>query len=323
MHLSQLKDGGVVCRVGESAKRVRNAQTVYELAQEAMVANVSLAVLVEQRGLGEQVDMEALLAQGAFDCPMRHPDPAHMQISGTGLTHLGSASARDVMHQDQNTESMTDTMKMFQMGLSDGKPVAGEQGVQPEWFYKGSGHCAVAAGDDLCSPSFALDGGEEPEIAAFYLISDDGVPFRVGYSLCNEFSDHVTEKQNYLYLAHSKLRPVSFGAELLVGELPAHIEGVSRIWRDGAVHWEKEFLSGEDNMSHSIDNLEHHHFKYTQFRQPGDLQVHVFGTATLSVGDGIVCQPGDEFDISSAAFGLPLKNKLAVDAAEVVEVHSL
>ena len=64
-------------------------------------------------------------------------------------------------------------------------------------------------------PSFALDGGEEPEIAGIYVIGDDGAPFRVGFALSNEFSDHVTERVNYLYLAHSKLRPASFGPEIL------------------------------------------------------------------------------------------------------------
>lgn len=321
MHLSQLKEGGVVCRIGETSRRVRNAGSVYELAMEAVNGGCTLAELIELRGLGEEVDMLALLQAGDFDCPVRHPDSAHMQISGTGLTHLGSASARDAMHQ--STEGMSDSMKMFQMGLKGGKPAAGELGVQPEWFFKGCGDSAVATGDALRSPSFALDGGEEPEVAAFYVISDKGVPHRVGFSLCNEFSDHVTEKINYLFLAHSKLRQISFAPELLVGALPAHIEGVSRIWRDGAVLWEKNFLSGEHNMSHSIDNLEYHHFKYSQFRQPGDLQVHVFGTATLSVGDGIVCQPGDVFDISSETFGLPLKNALTVDAAEEIQVVAL
>ena len=69
-------------------------------------------------------------------------------------------------------------------------------------------------------PGFALDGGEEAEIAVLYLIDDGGRPRRVGYALGNEFADHVLERQNYLYLAHSKLRPCAFGPELLLGELP-------------------------------------------------------------------------------------------------------
>jgi len=149
------------------------------------------------------------------------------------------------------------------------------------------------------------------------VIGDDGQPYRLGFALGNEFSDHVTERKNYLYLAHSKLRFCSFGPELRVGELPANLSGVSRIRRNGAVLWEKEFLSGEENMCHSLENLEYHHFKYTQFLRPGDVHVHFFGTATLSFADGIRAQPGDQFEISLDAFGEPLRNGIAVRQAGI------
>jgi len=67
-------------------------------------------------------------------------------------------------------------------------------------------------------------------------------------------------------------------------------------------------------MSHTIANLEHHHFKYGLFRKPGDLHVHMFGTATLSFADGVAAEPGDVFEIAADAFGLPLANPLAVEA---------
>ena len=51
--------------------------------------------------------------------------------------------------------------------------------------------------------------------------------------------------------------------------------------------WEKPFLTGEENMCHSLDNLEYHHFKYAAHRVPGDVHLHFFGTATLSFADGI------------------------------------
>jgi hypothetical protein len=206
-------------------------------------------------------------------------------------------------------------MKMFRMGLEGGRPAPGTPGVQPEWFYKGNGTTAVAPGAALLSPGFAQDAGEEPEIAALYIIAADGTPCRVGWTLANEFSDHVMERVNYLYLAHSKLRPASFGPEILVGDLPQDIRGTSRIRRDGAVIWEKPFLSGEANMSHSFANLEHHHFKYGLFCHPGDVHVHMFGTATLSFADGITTQPGDIFEIEAAPFGLPLQNPLAIAPA--------
>ena len=156
-----------------------------------------------------------------------------------------------------------------------------------------------------------------------YLIGADGTPHRLGFCLANEFSDHVIERGNYLWLAHSKLRQAALGPELLVGTPPQHIEGSSRIVRDGATLWEKPFLSGEANMSHSLANLEAHHFKYALFRRPGDIHVHFFGTATLSFADGVTTQEGDVFEIEAAPFTLPLRNTLAKAPPSPVVVRAL
>lgn len=321
MLLSQIRrpEGGVgvVARDGSEAALVKDAASVRDLALEALASGRSLAETVAAHGLGEAVDLVAVAGEGRLLAPIHHPDPAHLHLTGTGLTHLGSASTRSAMHAKASADDATDSMKMFRMGLEDGKP-ASLPGVQPEWFYKGNGVHVVAPGAALVSPAFALDGGEEPEIVGIYVIGPDGTPARVGWAVANEFSDHVTERINYLYLAHSKLRPASFGPEILVGEPPADIRGASRIKRGGQVIWEKPFLSGEANMSHSFANLEHHHFKYGIFRQPGDVHVHMFGTATLSFADGIKPEPGDVFEIEVPAFGLALRNPLAVDADQGV-----
>ena len=95
--------------------------------------------------------------------------------------------------------------------------------MQPEWFFKGSGYNLVPPEQSIISPPFALDGGEEAELVGLYVIDESGEVLRVGFALGNEFSDHVMEAQNYLYLAHSKLRPCSFGPELLVTPPPALI----------------------------------------------------------------------------------------------------
>lgn len=318
MFISQIKDEAgqiaVVVRDGGEAALVNGAASSYALAQEAAQSGRSLCDVIMARGLGAAVNLPALAALGRIALPITHPDPAHMHLTGTGLTHLGSAAARDAMHTKLQGADLSDSMKMFQMGLAGGKPVAGTIGVQPEWFYKGNGHNAVAPNAPLNAPAFALDGGEEPEIAGIYLIDDAGNPRRIGWSVANEFSDHVTERINYLYLAHSKLRPASFGPEILIGDLPDDIRGASRILRDGHVVWEKPFLSGAANMSHSFANLEHHHFKYAVFRQPGDLHVHMFGTATLSFADNFMAQTGDVFEIDAPQLGLPLRNPLGQDA---------
>ncbi|MBB6153208.1 hypothetical protein HDC30_000402 [Pseudomonas sp. JAI115] len=297
-------------------REVQDARSVRDLALAAIEAGGTLEQQVQNHGLGISHDYALLLKDRRILSPLDHPDPAHLLVSGTGLTHLGSASARDKMHQQAGDEAqMTDTMRIFKWGVEGGKPAAGQAGVQPEWFYKGDGSIVVRPGEAFPLPPFAEDAGEEPEMAGLYVIGHDGKPYRLGFAVGNEFSDHVMERKNYLYLAHSKLRSCSYGPELRTGELPQHLAGSSRILRNGEVLWENEFLSGEANMCHSLANLEYHHFKYRQFLRPGDVHIHFFGTATLSFADGIRTQPGDRFEISQAEFGAPLVNGIAPAAA--------
>jgi len=329
MLISQVIEGDalkVAVRENGKARLLNGERTVYSLALEAARSGGSIKALIETIGYGRPVDLEAAYREGRLASPISHPDPTHLHLTGTGLTHLGSAATRDSMHKklsDGGEEQLTDSMKMFRMGLEGGKPENGQAGVQPEWFYKGNGSMVVAPGSPLISPSFAEDAGEEPEMAGIYIIGDDGTPFRVGFALSNEFSDHVTERVNYLWLAHSKLRNASFGPEILVGAPPADVRGMSRILRGGQTLWEKPFLSGESNMSHTFANLEYHHFKYPVFRRPGDIHVHMFGTATLSFADGIRTQEGDVFEIESADFGLPLRNPLKLEAPASIAVKVL
>jgi hypothetical protein len=312
--------GVAVLRGEETPQRLAGIETVRALAEAALAANVSLIEQIGKTGDAGAVD----LATVTLLPPIDHADPAHLLMTGTGLTHLGSAEGRDQMHRSMTEAAQqTDSMRMFLMGVEGGKPVAGETGAQPEWFYKGNGTMLAAPGAPLRSPAFALDAGEEPEIAGIYLIDGAGNPVRLGFAIGNEFSDHVTERGNYLWLAHSKLRAAALGPELLLGELPEDIRGTSRIVRDGETLWERPFITGEANMSHTIANLEQHHFKYALFRQPGDVHVHFFGTATLSFSEGIRTEPGDVFEIEAAPFRLPARNPIAIDPARDVCVRML
>ncbi|MGS0743115.1 AraD1 family protein [Glaciimonas sp. GG7] len=316
---------GVLENDHQQIRLIDGYATTYALAQAAIAQKTSLKELATLALSATSEDYATVAAEGRLLAPLDHADDAHCFVTGTGLTHLGSADGRDAMHKKvSDVETLTDSMKMFKMGLENGKPAAGKLGVQPEWFYKGDGSIVRANGQALTMPDFALDGGEEPECAGLYIIGENGAPYRLGFAIGNEFSDHVTERQNYLYLAHSKLRQCSIGPALLLGELPAHVEGMSRI-RDsaGAVRWEKPFLSGEDNMSHTIANLEYHHFKYPLFCRPGDVHVHFYGTATLSCVDGIIVAEGETFEIDVAAFGPPLRNVLAVQKLAQPVIHQL
>jgi len=249
--------------------------------------------------------------------PFDHPDPYHTLITGTGLTHLGSMKSRDEMHvaemSDQPTTPKTDSAKMFEMGIAGGKPAAGQRGVAPEWFYKGNGTILRGPRAELDIPEFALDGGEEPELVGCYVIDRNGKPVRLGFSIGNEWSDHPTEKINYLYLAPSKLRTCSVGPELNTEcdfqEVPLRCtvtRGKQLLYDSGPL------FSGEQHMCHSLANLEDHHFKYPQHRQPYDVHLHYFGTSKLSFGSrDWQYANGDIVKVEAPGFSAPLTNRVA------------
>ncbi|MDX1636490.1 MAG: AraD1 family protein [Balneolaceae bacterium] len=317
MKIVQFTDQNARRRVGISeGDRITcltEVSTTYDLFRRARNRNATIEETADALRGKKTLDYAELAAHQRLLPPLDHPDPYHTWITGTGLTHLGSASSRDEMHKKLNAgdeEELTDTMKMFRMGLENGTMSGGKPASQPEWFFKGNGLMATSPEKPLTLPSFSMDGGEESEIAGLYIIDDEGTPQRLGFALANEFSDHKMEKINYLYLAHSKLRPCSYGPELRTGPLPADISGRSRIYRDGNIVWEKQFLTGEENMTHNIANLEYHHFKYDIFRQPRDVHIHMFGTSVLSFADGIEPVDGDLFEIKADFFTHPLRNRL-------------
>jgi hypothetical protein len=318
---------GIVTDGEEQVSVVRNVRSTRQIAFDAIRNQCSLEDQVNALGDEGRESYQAILAESRILVPLDHDeDPSHCLISGTGLTHLGSAALRDAMHHELvPQEDMTDSMRVFRWGLEGGRPLPGTPGVQPEWFYKGDGGILINPGATIPVPAYAEDAGEEPELTGLYLIGPDCKPYRVGFVVGNEFSDHIMERRSYLYLAHSKLRYCSFGPELRIGALPQHLSGYSRILRNGELLWERRFLTGEANMSHSIENLEYHHFKYVQFRRPGDVHVHFFGSATASFSDGIATREGDTFEISLPGFGEPLRNTFSrvdthLKAGEVVQL---
>lgn len=246
----------------------------------------------------------------AFD----HPDhPLFCMLSGTGLTHKASAENRQRMHEKLSKESdITDSMEMYLWGEEGGKPKPGTIGVQPEWFFKGNGKALRGFGDPLEVPPYADDGGEEPEIAGIYYIADNGTPFRVGYAVANEFSDHVMEKKNYLYLAPSKLRTPAIGPELILKHDFQDVKGSVSITRNSREVWSKEIKSGELNMSHFLENLEYHHFKYDQHCIPGMVHIHFFGADAFSFGENIRLKDGDWMTVSFEGFGRPLRSPIHI-----------
>jgi len=308
---------------------------VYDLVQQSFARRQSLDEVVKQLLSQVSVREHSYAALLAAPCdrtkpyllpPFDHPEPARTLISGTGLTHLGSVKSRDQMHGgNQTAESQTDSARMFAMGLSGGRPAAGERGVSPEWFYKGNGSNLRGPQAALEIPAFAGDGGEEPEIVGCYLIDPAGRPRRVGFALGNEWSDHATEKINYLYLAPSKLRLCSMGPSLQVTNDFADIALQCTVSRHGQQIYDSgELRSGERNMCHSLANIEDHHFKYGQHRIPGDVHLHFFGTSKLSYGSRTwTYQPGDVIRITASGWCEPLINVVSAGPTQETETVSV
>jgi hypothetical protein len=290
---------------------------LYEAALAAIEKGQRLTEVLGSDAGDERLDYDSIY-QGASEWKVLpafdHPnEAARCLVSGTGLTHTASAKNRDAMHAKTKASDapLSDSMKMFQWGVEGGKPSSGAIGVQPEWFYKGDGQALRAHGEPLWVPPFAEDGGEEPEIAGLYLIAPDGTPHRVGFAVGNEFSDHIMEKRNYLYLAPSKLRAASIGPEAVIGEDIEGIHGTVSVERSGGVLWSAQVATGEANMCHSIENMEHHQFKYAEHRRPGDVHVHFFGADAFSFGAGVQMQDGDVMVVEWQGMGRSLRNPVA------------
>ena len=329
--LVQIQNGSTraVALVDEPHLRVLDGvASIYELAHEALDSGASFHTLIEERATGELLDYDAVY-EGTSEWRLLSPidhyaTPSRCLVSGTGLTHLGSAKNRQAMHVGGD-EQLTDSMKMFRWGVEGGKPAEGKIGIAPEWFYKGTGTILRPPGEALEVPPYAEDGGEEAEIAGVYVVDANGQPHRIGMAIGNEFSDHKFEKKNYLNLAGSKIRTCSLGPELVIDPDFRSVPGKVTLRRGGAELWSKDILTGEDEMCHSLRNIEQHHFKFETHRQPGDVHVHYYGACALSFGDGIELADGDSMEISFAGFGRALRNRLAVTRAQapLISVQAL
>jgi len=325
--LIQISKGGVrrVALVEEPHIRILDScSSIYELAQLAIGAGLRLSEIACRRARHEPVDYDPIYrgqSEWRLLPAIDHPDePARCLISGTGLTHLGSARHRQSMHET-SARDLTDSMQMFRWGVEGGRPPAGRIGTPPEWFYKGTGSMLRAHGEPLDIPCFAEDGGEEAEIAGVYLIAPSGQPYRLGLAAGNEFSDHQFEKKNYLNLAGSKLRTCALGPELVVDPEFDSVRVSVAIERQGCVLWSKSFRSGDSEMCHSLENIEHHHFKYEGHRRRGDVHVHFLGTDCLSFSDQICLEDHDLIQVSVEGYGRPLRNPVRVDASEPAPIQ--
>ena len=326
-YINDRGDRGVAARLeAGSLQNVEGVKTVYDLALLAIAEGRPLAEITESKLSWDVGDIADMLAQKRILPPTDHPDPRAHWLTGTGFTHMvpsAQAARRNDPPSADELAAMPPAAQLVARGVLEGKPEPGTVGLQPEWFYKGEGRGLTVPEGPLACPAFGVDGSEEAEVVAHYIIDKTGTPHRIGFTLGNEFTDHAMDAENAYYLSHAKIRPCSFGPELLLGPLPSNIEGQTRIFRGDDVIFEAPFWCGEDNMTHSLENLEHHHFKYDLFRQPGDVHSHFLGTTTMSYQKGVRLQAGDIIELQSDVFGAPLRNNIVEGTMADVSVEAL
>src|SRR6516165_7911662 len=120
--LVQIKNGDVrrVALVEEPHLRLLDGcGYVYDLSKAALATGIKLSELVKQRSTKNRLEYDPIYcgrANWQLLPPVDHPEPACCLVSGTGLTHLGSARDRQSMHASAG-QDITDSMRMFRWGV--------------------------------------------------------------------------------------------------------------------------------------------------------------------------------------------------------------
>ncbi len=201
--------------------------------------------------------------------------------------------------------------------------ITGTTSQHRQWFHPGTGDVLIGPGAPVIRAGVADEFADEAGIAGVYVIGPDGAPSRVGFVLANGFSDIPGQRLDDLYPGHFKLWQASFGPELLVGPLPGGIGGTSRIRRGDEIVVEMPLQSGGENMSQSVAALEHDLFRSGIHLRPGDVHIHIFGTARLSFAHGFAPGEEDVLETEAAPFGLPLWNPLTAAAGVLPPPQSI
>src|SRR5215471_3038425 len=129
--LIQIKKGPVrrVALVEEPGVRLLDScSSIYELAHIAIETGEKLSDLAHKPARNDSIEYDPIYrgeSEWKLLPAIDHPDePARCLISGTGLTHLGSARNRQSMHAAKE-EDITDSMRMFRWGVEGGRPAPG------------------------------------------------------------------------------------------------------------------------------------------------------------------------------------------------------
>jgi len=163
---------------------------------------------------GESVNLAELAKNNQLDCPCSQSrSGTTMYLTGTGIDFdLGSAATRVIAMHAKSEETWRIRMKIFsKMGVEGASLKDGQKGVcSQNWFlikamalvWSQAGRCFTFA--IFCfrwrwraRNRWLLLGGRRRQSTSVLVL-------HLGE---NEFSDHITERQNYLYLSAFEIAP--------------------------------------------------------------------------------------------------------------------
>jgi len=310
MNLIQFQDNDVM-RIGFDAEGngtivcFKNPGSLYDFFTHHISMGEDIERSINNELGNKIVSYSDLLFNRQIQIPVAPTDLSHCHVSGVGLTHSSSVLI------GSKSNNLTDVERVHLAGLEQGKPNKMQLGARPAWFYKGNGNLLRPTGEILDIPLLAKGVGEEAELVAIYIIDKNRVPRRVGFSLGNEFSDHLLEKENLYYLPQAKMLNCSVGAEIFPGELPNNMKGKIEILnKEEELTWGVDIETGWSKLIHSLENIENYAFQNAIFCMPGDVHYLFLGSDKLSFSDGVVLNDGDQIKIYGNLFSFPLVNKI-------------
>src|SRR4028119_1695164 len=91
------KDGQSKVGIVENDKInvLKNISTTYQLFTSVLPDDTQAEKRIQSLASGNYENYNDLLREKRVMLPLAHPDPYHTWLTGTGLTHLGSAASRN------------------------------------------------------------------------------------------------------------------------------------------------------------------------------------------------------------------------------------
>lgn len=194
---------------------------------------------------------------------LQPPDPRQGVVCGFGLTHKSKVA------------------------------IPPEHDERPSFFIKGFADTLKRSGDVLRMSHGALSACEEAEVVALFLVTENGRPDYLGYTLGNDLTDIALAKSKRNYLAYAKLQPSAISHLLYWQPLPDLIQGRTSIYRAGDLHWEQGFNTGLSCLCYDAGDLFDTLWQHPSLRLPGTLIYLYLGADRNSADAGIHLSHGD------------------------------